>query len=88
VTNNLRIGLALALVGDNVLGSTEDLESWVALNAILLAKVLLLCAVDLGELNVLLLQGGGSLLVLGGKCLAVATPRSKDYKCKCQLQLN
>jgi hypothetical protein len=31
---NVRIGLALALVGNDVVRSPEDLQCWVALNAI------------------------------------------------------
>jgi hypothetical protein len=56
VSDNLRCGLALALVRRDVICAAEDLESWVALNAILLAKLGLLCAVDLDEPDVLLLQ--------------------------------
>jgi hypothetical protein len=43
-----------------------------------LAEFGLFCAVDLGDLDVLLLEGGGSLLVLGGERLAVAAPRGED----------
>lgn len=77
---NVRIGLALALVGGNVIQATEDLEGWVALNAKRLAEVGLLCAVNLGELDVLLLQCGGGLLVLGGEGLAVTTPGGEDCR--------
>lgn len=70
--------LALALVRGNVVKAAEDLEGGVALNTVLLAEVLLLCAVDLHQLDVLLLEGGGGLLVLGGEGLAVATPGGED----------
>lgn len=83
---DLRVGLALALVrggvlqavGRGVLQATEDLEGRVALDAICLAEVGLLCAVDLDELDVLLLQGGSGLLVFWGKGLAVAAPWGED----------
>lgn len=75
---NLRRSLALASVGSNVVEATEDLEGGVALNTVLLAEVGLLSAVDLGKLDVLLLQRGGSLLVLGGEGLAVAAPWGED----------
>ena len=77
---NLRSSLALAGVGGDVVGATEDLEGGVSLNAILAAELGLLCAVDLGELDVLLLKGGGSLLIFGGEGLAVTAPRSEDCK--------
>lgn len=73
-------GLALALVGGDGIEATEDLEGRVTLNTVLLAELSLLSAVDLGELDVLLLEGGGSLLVLGGKGLAVAAPRGEDCR--------
>jgi hypothetical protein len=76
--DNLRSSLALASVGGDGLEAAEDLEGRVTLNAILLAEVGLLSAVNLGELDVLLLEGGGSLLVLGGEGLAVAAPGSED----------
>jgi hypothetical protein len=44
----------------------------------LLAEVSLFCAVDLDDLDVLLLERGSSLLVLGRKRLAVTAPRSED----------
>ena len=77
---NLRSGLALASVGSDVLKATEDLEGRVTLNTVVLAEVSLLSAVNLGELDVLLLQGGSSLLVLGGEGLAVAAPGSEDWR--------
>lgn len=75
---NVRGCLSLALVGRDVLRATEDLESGVALNTILLAEIGLFCAVDLDELDVLLLQGSGSLFVFWGEGLAVATPWGED----------
>lgn len=62
---HVRIGFPLALVRADVVGATEDLEGRVAFNAVGLAELRLLCAVDLGKLDVLLLQGGGGLLILG-----------------------
>lgn len=70
--------LALATVGGDVVKALEDLEGGVALNAVILAEVSLLSAVDLGELDVLLLEGGGSLLVLGCEGLAVTAPGGED----------
>lgn len=72
--------LTLARVGRDVVGAAEDLEGGVALNAVLLAEIRLLSAVDLDELDVLLLEGGGSLLVLGSEGLAVTAPGSEDYR--------
>lgn len=77
---HLRSSLSLAIVGSVVASTTEDLEGRVSLNVEVLAEISLLSAVDLGELDVLLLEGGGSLLVLGGEGLAVATPGSVDWK--------
>lgn len=45
----------------------------------LLAEIGLLSAVDLGKLDALVLEGSGSLLILGSECLAVATPRGVDW---------
>lgn len=75
---NVRAGLALALVGSVVVEATEDLQGGVTLNTESLTEVGLLSAIDLDQLDVLFLQGGGSLLVLGGESLAVATPRGED----------
>jgi hypothetical protein len=47
---------------------------------VVLAEVGLLSAVDLGESDVLLLEGSSGLLVLGGKGLAVAAPGSEDCR--------
>ena len=46
----------------------------VSLDFVLLSEVGLVHTVDLCELDVLLLQGGGGLLVVGSEGLAVATP--------------
>lgn len=75
---HLRSSLALSSVGRDVVRATEDLEGRVTLNTIVFAEISLLSAVDLGELDVLLLEGGGSLLVLGGEGLAVAAPGGVD----------
>lgn len=72
------VGLALAAVGRDILGATEDLEGGVALDAVLLAQVGLLGAVDLDEGDVLLLERRGGRLVLGGEGLAVAAPGRED----------
>lgn len=77
---NLRSSLSLASVGADVLRTTENLERGVSLDTIFLAEVRLLSAVNLGKLDVLLLEGGSSFLVLGGEGLAVATPGSEDYR--------
>lgn len=61
-----------------VVKATEDLQGGVALNTKLLAQIGLLGAVHLNELDILLLQGGGSLLVLGGEGLAVTAPGGED----------
>lgn len=45
-----------------------------------LAEVGLLSTVDLGESDVLLLEGSSSLLVLGSQSLAVAAPGSEDCR--------
>lgn len=66
------------MVGLDVLGAAEDLEGRVALDAEALAEVLLLGAVDLGERDVLVLERGGGLLVLGSERLAVAAPWCED----------
>ncbi|KAI6760212.1 hypothetical protein HG531_013413 [Fusarium graminearum] len=76
---DLPSSLALTGVGSDILKATEDLEGGVTLNAVLLAEVRLLSAVNLGEPDVLLLEGSGSLLVFGGKGLAVTAPGSENY---------
>jgi hypothetical protein len=70
--------LALARVGSDILKATEDLEGGVTLDALVFAEVGLLSAVNLGELDVLLLEGCSGLLILGGEGLAVTAPGSKD----------
>jgi hypothetical protein len=52
-----------------------------------LAEVRLLCAVNLDKLDVLVLERGGSLLVLWGESLAVSAPRSEDCRTICQLSV-
>ena len=74
----VRLSLALAAVWGDVLWSSEDLESWVSLDAIVLAKVLLFGAVNLCKSDVLLLEGRRSLLVLWRQRLAVTAPWCKD----------
>lgn len=75
---NIRSSFSLALVGSDVVKATEDLEGGVALHTVLLAEVGLFCAVDLDELDVLLLQSGGRLFVFWGEGLAVTAPWGKD----------
>jgi hypothetical protein len=75
---NIRISFALAGVWRDGLGAAENLEGGIALDAIFLAKVLLLGAVDLDERNILLLERRRRRLVLGGERLAVTAPRCED----------
>jgi hypothetical protein len=75
---NLRGSLALTSVGSNVVGATEDLEGGITLDSIGGAELGFFGAVDLSELDVLLLQRRSSLLVLGGEGLAVTAPGSVD----------
>lgn len=70
---DLRRSLSRTGVWAAVVCTAEDLESWVTLNAMRLAKSGLLCAINLCKLDVLLLQCGGSLFVLWGKGFAVST---------------
>jgi hypothetical protein len=44
----------LTRVGSDVVETAEDLEGWVSFNTIRLAKLLLLCAVDFDQPDVLL----------------------------------
>lgn len=76
---NVRRGLALAAVGGDIVEASEDLEGRVALDTVVTAEVGLLGAVNLGQSNVLLLEGCGGLLVLGCKSLAVSAPGGEDY---------
>lgn len=73
-------GLRLAGAGVrlHVLGAAEDFEGRVALDAVALAEVLLLGAVDLGERDGLLFERCGCFLVLGREGFAVAAPRRED----------
>ena len=72
-------GLARALVGLDVVDAAEQLKGRVSLHAVALAQLLLLGAVDLCKGNVLVLQLGSGLLVLGGEGLAVTAPGCEDY---------
>lgn len=76
----IRSRLPGARVGSDVVEATEHLECWVTFDAVLLAEIGLLGAVDFDERNVLFLQSGGSLLVLWSQSLAVAAPRCKDFE--------
>lgn len=64
----------------NVVETSEDLESWVTLNAILLTQFRFFCAVDLCQWDILLLELCSSFFVLWSESLAVATPWSKDWR--------
>jgi hypothetical protein len=59
-------------VRSDVFLATEHLQGWVALDTEALAEFGLLCAVNLDELDVLLLQRGRSLFVLRGEGFAVS----------------
>lgn len=76
--NGLR--LAWALVGGDIVRAAEDLESGVALDAILLAEILLLGAVDFGEGDLLVFERRGGFFVLGGEGFAVAAPGCEDWE--------
>lgn len=54
--------------------------SRVTLDTVLLAQVSLDSAVDLGNLDALVLEGGGGLLVVWGEGLAVSTPRGEELR--------
>jgi hypothetical protein len=71
------VSLARALVFA-VLAIAVDLKGRVALNALGLAEIGFLNAIDLGQLNVLVLEGGGSLLVVRGEGFAMSTPWRKE----------
>jgi len=73
------VGLAGTLVGLDIVGAAEDLESGVSLYAVALAQLLLLGAVNLCERNVLVLELGSGLFVLGSEGLAVAAPGCEDW---------
>lgn len=53
-------------------------NSRVSLNTVGLAEICLVDAIDLSQLDVLLLQSGSGLLVMRGKCLAVTTPMHRE----------
>jgi hypothetical protein len=61
-----------------VVDTAEDLESGVSLDAVALAQLLLLGAVNLCEGNVLCLELGSGLFVFGSEGLAVSAPGSED----------
>ena len=79
-TGNVRIRFPLAGVGLDVLDTTENLEGRVALDAELLAQFLLLCAVNLDQGNVFLLQRCRGGFVLWGERFAVAAPWREDCR--------
>jgi hypothetical protein len=76
--DDLRSSLSLASVWANVVRASENFESWVSLYAVALAQIRLLSAVDLGQLDVLLLQRRCGLLVFWGEGLAVTAPWCED----------
>lgn len=75
---NIRSCLPLATVWLDAVDATEDLQGRVTLDAMFSAEICLLCAVNLGQGNVLVLERGGGFLVLGGEGLAVTAPRGED----------
>lgn len=56
-------------------------SSRVALDTMFLTQLGLVNTVDLGDRDALLLQSSGSLLVLGGECLAMPTPNPYVSQC-------
>lgn len=54
--------------------------SRVTLDTVLLAQVGLDSAVDLGDLDALVLEGGSGLLVVRGEGLAMSTPRGEELR--------
>lgn len=68
------------LIRLRILQATEDLDGRISFNAILLAQIRLLCTIDLGQRNALLLELGCRLLVLGRQSLAVAAPRREELR--------
>jgi hypothetical protein len=70
---DLRRSLSCTSIWGNIIRATEHLESWVALNAITLAEVGLLCTVNLGKLDILLLQCSRRFFVFWCECFAVTT---------------
>jgi hypothetical protein len=68
-----RRSLSCARIWGNIVWATEHLKRWVAFDAIALAEISLLCAINLSKLDVLLLQCGCGFFVFRGKCFAVAT---------------
>ena len=77
---DLRCGFPGTAICDDAVEASEDLESWVTLNAILLTQFRFFCAVDLCQWDILLLELCSGFFVLGSQSLAVATPGSKDWR--------
>ncbi len=71
------VSLAVAVVVRGAAGA-EDLEGGEALDAVLGAQLVLLGAVDLGELDAVGDELGGRLFVLGSERLAVTAPGRKE----------
>ena len=70
---DVRLSLSLTGVWGDVVGSAEDLDSWVPFYAIFLAELRFLCAVDLYQLDVLLLKCRCSLFIFWCKSFAMST---------------
>ena len=80
---NLRGLLSLSAIWFNVFHvPSEDLECRVPIDLQVRAEVCLLSAVDLCELNVLLLQLGGGLFIFRCQGLAVTAPWCKNCNAK------
>ena len=76
---NVRSRFPCARVGGDVIEAAEELEGWVSLNTVFLAQIGFDSAINLCECNVLLFEGGCSLLVLGRESFAVAAPWCEDW---------
>lgn len=85
---SLRLSFPRARVASRVVHATEDLESWVSLDALLLAKVGFLGTVNLCQCDSLLLQSSGSFFILGGQSFAVTAPRCKDCETEPSEKIN
>lgn len=78
-SNDLRLRLTSSPVRLGILRAPENLHGRVTLDPIISAQVLFGSAVDLDERDVLPLQFGGSLLILGGQSLAMTAPGGKEF---------
>lgn len=76
----LRSSLGCSLVWAVVIKATEDLEGGITIDVEGLAEIGLFCTVNFGKLDLLLDKSRGSLLIFGGKFLAVTAPGSVDWE--------